>query len=118
MEWTTNLLQLPLLCGGIFILAGLIQYCFPPKKINSLYGYRTSSSMKSQERWQFAQKYSAIELIKSGVILMLLAMTPLLLPVLKNSEFAISMALVLLFVFILIYRTEKALKKKFADNSK
>jgi uncharacterized membrane protein len=49
---------------------------------------------------------------------MLLAMTPLLLPVLKNSEFAISMALVLLFVFILIYRTEKALKKKFADNSK
>jgi len=118
MEWTANLLQLPLLCGGIFILAGLIQYCFPPKKINSLYGYRTSGSMKSPERWQFAQKYSAIELIKSGGILIVLAMIPLIWPVLKNSEFAISMAMVLLFVFIMIYRTEKALKKKFADNPK
>ncbi|THF47656.1 SdpI family protein [Flavobacterium supellecticarium] len=118
MEWTTNLLQLPLLCGGIFILAGLIQYCFTPKKINSLYGYRTSGSMQSPERWEFAQKYSAIELIKGGGILIVLAMIPLIWPSLKNGEFVTSMALVLLFVFILIYRTEKALKKKFADNPK
>lgn len=34
--------------GVIFILMGLIMYIFPPKKINGLYGYRTSSSMESR----------------------------------------------------------------------
>lgn len=31
-------------------------YKFPPKKINGVYGYRTSSSMKSQQNWDYAQK--------------------------------------------------------------
>lgn len=32
----------------------------PPKRINSLYGYRTRASMATQERWDFAQKASAV----------------------------------------------------------
>lgn len=32
---------------------------FRPKKINNLYGYRTSSSMKNQEAWDVAQRCSA-----------------------------------------------------------
>ena len=47
------------LSGGIFLLAGYIQFRFPPKKINHLYGYRTSTSMRSQECWDFAQTFSA-----------------------------------------------------------
>jgi len=30
----------------------------PPKKINSIYGYRTSRSMKNEETWEFAHRYS------------------------------------------------------------
>ena len=56
----TNPLVLILCISGlIFLLAGFIQQRFPPKKINHLYGYRTSNSMKSQESWDFAQEYSA-----------------------------------------------------------
>lgn len=118
MKWTENVLQMPLLCGGIFILTGLILYCFPPKKINGLYGYRTSGSMKSQERWDFSQKYSAIELSKSGLILLFLAFLPVVVPIEKSTEKVVSIAMILALVFILIYRTEKALNKKFADNHK
>jgi len=55
---------IPILTGFIFSAAGLIMFKYPPKIINSLYGYRTLISMKSQERWDFAQRYSAQKLIE------------------------------------------------------
>ena len=65
------LMNITLLGGLIFIVFGLIMFKFPPKKINSLYGYRTNSSMKDQSRWDFAQKYSSKEIIKLGFVLMI-----------------------------------------------
>lgn len=42
---------------SIIILAvSLIYFFFPPKKINYLYGYRTARSMKSDNRWEIANK--------------------------------------------------------------
>jgi len=37
--------------GLIFYVAGYIQFKYPPKKINHFYGYRTKTSMRSQEVW-------------------------------------------------------------------
>jgi uncharacterized membrane protein len=71
MNFDNQLFLIPIITGPIFVIAGIIMLKFPPKKINSLYGYRTFSSMKSQERWNFSQKYSAQELIKLGFILTL-----------------------------------------------
>jgi uncharacterized membrane protein len=66
IENLTNVFENPLvnitfLCGLLFIIAGYILLKFPPKNINSLYGYRTSSSMENQEKWDFAQNYSSKE---------------------------------------------------------
>lgn len=36
----------------------LIFKIFPPKSINSWYGYRTLRSMKNKEQWRFAQNLS------------------------------------------------------------
>ena len=55
--------------GLIFLLAGVIQQRFPPKKINHLYGYRTATSMKSQESWNFAQQYSAKKMMEMGTFI-------------------------------------------------
>jgi uncharacterized membrane protein len=41
------------------LVIGYLFYRFPPKKINPLYGYRTPRSMRSQEAWDFANKYSS-----------------------------------------------------------
>ena len=40
----------------LWMLMGLIFYFRPPKKINGLYGYRTTRSMKNPENWLFANK--------------------------------------------------------------
>ena len=43
----------------ILTVGGAVFWMYPPKKINEFYGYRTSRSHKSQEAWDFAQRYSA-----------------------------------------------------------
>ena len=44
----------------ILTVVGVVFWMYPPKKINRLYGfYRTTRSCKSQEAWDFAQRYSA-----------------------------------------------------------
>ena len=58
------------LTGIIFTVSAVILYCFPPKKINYLYGYRTPSSMKNQQVWDFSQKYSAIKMLQIGLLLL------------------------------------------------
>lgn len=67
--------QMLLLVGIVFILAGAIMYVFPPKKINSFYGYRTASSMQSQQKWNFAQTYSAKIMMLTGLIFAFLSPT-------------------------------------------
>ena len=43
----------------ILTMVGVLFWMCPPKKINDFYGYRTTRSRKSQESWDFAQRYSA-----------------------------------------------------------
>lgn len=54
--------------GIIFLIAGFIFKILPPKKINSIYGYRTNISMKNQDTWNVAQKYSANSMIILGIV--------------------------------------------------
>ena len=61
----------PQLLGVLWLVIGYIQYRFPPRKINSYYGYRTESAQKSQETWDEANRYSAAYMIKSGVIVLI-----------------------------------------------
>lgn len=67
--------QVLLLVGIVFIIAGAIMYVFPSKRINSFYGYRTASSMKNQQKWNFAQTYSAKIMMLTGLIFIFLSPT-------------------------------------------
>ena len=59
---------MPLLIGSfILLIAGIILKLFPPKKINSLYGWRSNYAQKNQEIWDEAQRYGAKQLMYGGV---------------------------------------------------
>jgi len=60
MNWLDPFSITLLSSGVIFVLAAEWMSRRPPRKINSFYGYRTPSSMASPERWDFAQKASAV----------------------------------------------------------
>ena len=101
-----------LLCVGIvFILAGVILYVFPPKKINGLYGYRTQTSMQSQKKWDFAQTYSAKIMMLTGLIFTLIAPSKGLFKTTESIDLAIGMFCMIVGSILMIVVVEKALRK-------
>jgi len=101
------------LSGLIFLVTGLIMKLRPPQKINSLYGYRTPRSMKNQENWTEANRYSAILLIRSSILMLLLAsLAPFFI---QNETIAWISAIILVIIVALnlIIMTEYHLKKMF-----
>lgn len=97
----------------ILIIIGYIMLKMPPKSSNMLYGYRTKQSRSSIDKWNFSQPYSAIQLLKSGVIGMLISLGTLFIEVEENFGVAVGLFLVFILVAYPFYKTEKALKQKF-----
>lgn len=65
---------LPALPGVIFVITGYITLKFPPKTIRWWYGYRTATSMHSQETWTAAQEFSSKEFIRLGFLQMIIGL--------------------------------------------
>ncbi|MFP5437636.1 MAG: SdpI family protein [Bacteroidia bacterium] len=107
--------NIALLVGVVFFTMGGIMQKWPPKNINALYGYRTGSSMKSKERWDFAQGYSANIMIKGGIALTIIGLIMALFKI--GIEVITAVGMVAMFVCIgyLLFSTETALKRKFKD---
>ena len=113
------ILIIPLLMVGF----GLLLMKNPPKKINSVYGYRTRRSVKSQETWDFAHYYFGKLWLVCGLVSIPISLIPICL-VLGKSEQVISVAglIVLgiqtLLLLVTILLTERALKKNFDEFGK
>ncbi len=102
---------LPLfLVGLVFSLAAFISMKFPPKKINGIYGYRTARSMKSQENWDIAQRYSSRLMLKQGLSMLTIGGLLIALPLTEEVSAVISIALLIVSVIVLFVQTEKKLK--------
>jgi len=113
LNWESHIYQTDFLVGVIFIIAALITLLFPPRKINSFYGYRTRRSMQSQDRWEFAQKYSSIKILIGGIALTLFAYLGLLINLREGIEVIVGILAAVISIGIPIYLTEKAIKNKF-----
>lgn len=116
----------PQLIGIVILIIGWIMVKYPPKKINYLYGYRTEASMKNQQTWDEANRFSARLMIKIGWILILVGLlfsltfnAAILQPNIQNV-----LRPVLLLIsstaaaVVLIAVTQRHLEKTFPENNK
>ncbi|MDW5288334.1 SdpI family protein [Formosa sp. PL04] len=111
---STNLMfLLPTTTGLIFLVVGFILFKFPPRNINSFYGYRTRSSMKNQARWDFAQQYSSKEFMKLGLVLALMGLMGFVYQPTIITAKIICAILIILSVIVLIVRVETAISSVF-----
>jgi len=115
-ELFANTVGTSLLCGAIFIIAAAVLYIFPPKKINIIYGYRTGSSMKSKERWDFAQKYSAKQLAIGGALMILVSFIGKVIAIPDASQTVAGVLITLAAVAYIFITTEKAINKRFKES--
>jgi uncharacterized membrane protein len=107
-----KLLYLHLFFGPLFLVIAFLFRHYPPKNINALYGYRTGSSMKSQESWDFANQRSG-ELMFQLALLMLLVEAVTLYFFLPEISLLITSGVLVLGVFWIVVSTEIQLKKRF-----
>ena len=110
---------LTLLCfllGVVFLIGAQITLRYPPKKINSLYGYRTKNSMKSQQHWDFAQRYSSIKMNALGLIYLLMGG---LFYFLNYESVAVGLLIGITTVppLVLLLQTENAIKNQFPKDA-
>lgn len=107
----------PQLIGVIMLICGYILKIYPPKSINGLYGYRTTSSMKNQQTWDMANNYSARVMIRLGAAAVLIGL--LLTQVIDmQHEYLMAAATIIsliAIVIILFKSTEKQLKITFGQ---
>lgn len=94
----------------------------PPKKINSAFGYRTRRSMKSTEAWNFAHAYFGRLWFFFGCAMLPASVAPMLFFIGKDTKTVgiagTAICTVQLFLmFIPIFLTERALKKRFENKN-
>ena len=97
----------------IFIIVGILTYKFPPKTINNLYGYRTKTSMKNQQTWNFAQTYSAKKMIVIGFIMIILSINFIVIDFTDNQVAIFGLIIIGFSVVYLFLKTENAIKSAF-----
>ncbi|MPT32995.1 MAG: SdpI family protein [Chryseobacterium sp.] len=106
-----KLTLVPNLTGAIFIMAGLAMLIFPPKKINSLYGYRTQRSMRTIENWNFAQRLCAKLLLIAGSLLLLIGIGGIVFGLNEKIIDSFGLISMVIFAIILIIIIEIRIKK-------
>lgn len=110
-----------LLIPVILIIAGRMMWKRCPKKINTVYGYRTKRSMKNMDTWRFAHNYCGRLWWKIGWFSLFLSVV-VQIPFFERSEDVIGIVggiICMIQVVILIasiFPTEAALKKTFNDD--
>jgi len=60
------------LTPSTFILAAIILWLKPPKSINSIYGYRSASSFRSEKNWEYANRLAPKAMICMAIVLFIL----------------------------------------------
>lgn len=103
----------PFLTGIVFTITSLITLLFPPKKINGMYGYRTPSSMKNQQAWEFSQRYSSIRMLLGGVFLLIISVLVFLMNFPEPYPTIIGIALLIMVSIYMFVSTENAIKRNF-----
>ena len=93
--------------GLILFIISLITIRFPPKKINSTYGYRTKASMRNQQTWEEANRYSSKLMLLCGGILTAIGLLSFFISFLSQANIVAGIVLTLLFSLMPIPLTER-----------
>ena len=110
-----------LLIPVILIIAGRMMWKHCPKKINTVYGYRTKRSMKNMDTWRFAHNYCGKLWWKIGWV-SLFPSVVVQIPFFESSEDVIGIVggiictVQVVILMATVFQTEAALKKTFNDD--
>ena len=100
--------------NGLIFFLSLVFYFFPPKKINTFYGYRTHRSMLNQDIWNYANTLFTNALVLYSAIcfagaLLLTYLNP------EQMKSWIPMGLLAMTLLVCVIKTEQGITKNFDE---
>ncbi|CAM1359720.1 conserved hypothetical protein [Tenacibaculum litopenaei] len=98
--------------NGLLFILSVIFYYYPPKKVNTFYGYRTPKTTKNEKIWHFANAVFGQQFVRYASITLVAAL------ILAALQFEISwqpMGLMLLTLGASVVKTEQELSKNFDE---
>ena len=110
-----------LLIPLMMLVFGLLFCKKPPVEVNSLFGYRTTLSMKNKDTWEFAQRMMGRLWWRAGLALLVLtvgAMLACLFTLARDEDTVGTYSLVFLYIqmavlLLSIWPVERALRRTF-----
>lgn len=99
--------------GCTLIVVSGITLLYPPKKINSSYGYRIKASMRNQQTWEEANRYSSKLMLLCGLALVIIGLLSFFVSFLSQTGTITGTILTFLFTLLPIPLTERHLRKLF-----
>lgn len=123
MAFWIFMLTTTLLVPFVMIGLGKVFMQKPPKEISSIYGYRTSMSMKNKDTWEFAHRYCGRIWYRIGWVLLPCSVLPMFLVWGESDDMVGTWGGVICIVQTIplvaaIILTEKALRKTFDRDGK
>ena len=100
--------------GCTLVVMSTITLFYTPKKINSSYGYRTKASMRNQQTWEEANRYSSKLMLFCGLALPIIGLLSFFVSFLKQTGIIAGTILTFLFTLLPIPLTERHLRKNLA----
>lgn len=101
------------LSGLCIVIAGWCQLRFPPKQINSTYGYRSAKSMANDQAWHFAQGYSARQMLRYGLVMCVISPVGWFLGWNPIVEIVLGLVALVPPIVMLVISTERALQQQY-----
>ncbi len=101
--------------NGLLFVFSVIFYFFPPKKINSIYGYRTNRTMENEGIWKHANSFFNKQFLLYAGISFVAAMV---FAYLKPDLSWEPMVFLLLALAVSVIKTEQELNKHFDKEGK
>ncbi len=115
------MLVMDLLIPASMIGFGRLFLKWAPKEVNSVFGYRTSMSMKNKDTWEFAHKYFGRLWYVWGWVLLPVSVIPMLFVIGESEEVVGTVGSIIGGIQMVpmigpIFPTERALKRNFDKN--
>ena len=106
-----TLLVIHFMMGPLLLVIAVLTKLFPPRKINSIYGYRTRRSMQSEDAWREANMYNSNAMI---VLALLVSFFQLFAYQLfeEPTSLMLSAGFLVVGLVVMIFMTERHLKSK------
>ncbi len=98
--------------NGLLFLFSIVFYFFPPKKINTIYGYRTNKTMKNETIWNFANNFFTKQFLTYSALSFIAAI--IFVAISKSISWQ-PMAIMLLSLAVSVIKTEQMINKNFNE---